>query len=95
MASVETDRKLSVVFCTATTRKYGTSRRVTVVPFGVVNVVTMLVNRPLGIVEHGLACIHRAFESGQGLAEFRLAKVVYERLNHREHDCLGITEQLS
>jgi len=34
----------------------------------------------------GLACVHCAFERGQCLAEFRLAKVVHEWLDrHEQH----------
>jgi hypothetical protein len=42
-----------------------------------------------------LTCIHRAFEGGQRLAEFRLAKVVHKRLDRGEQDRLGIANRLS
>jgi len=49
--------------------------------------------QPVGVVEHGFARVHRAFECGQRLAKLRFAQVGDERLDRREENRLGITKQ--
>ena len=46
-----------------------------------------------GVVEHCAGVVDGVFKRREGLAEFHLTKVVHERLDRREDDCLGIAEQ--